>query len=121
MTFNRTMFILLYNNKSNIDKPKPNEAMSTFNTNKYFTEKEIKEFKAESFNYPFLIVEKEQNQVIQITEVISLSGMEENDGTPTEISMQVHTKGKEGNEMKSLRYKLVGSLEQHTRKGNMYA
>jgi len=35
--------------------------------------------------------------------------------------MQVHTKGKEGNEMKSLRYKLVGSLEQHTRKGNMYA
>jgi len=108
-------------NKSNIDKTKPNEAMSISNTNKYFTEKEIKEFKAASFNYPFLIVEKEQNQVIQITEVVSLSGMEENDGTPTEISMQVHTKGKEGNEMKSLRYKLVGSLEQHTRKGNMYA
>ena len=59
-----------------------------------FTEKEIKDFKEGSINFPYMVVEEEQNQVIEVSEIVSLSGMADNNGIPTEIGIQVHTKGK---------------------------
>ena len=61
----------------------------------YFTEKEIQYFKDGSINYPYLIVEKEQNQVIQVSEIVILGGMSGNNGTPTSIAIQVHRKDQE--------------------------
>jgi hypothetical protein len=70
---------------------------------KYFTQKEIQDFKNGSINYPFLIVEKEQDEVIQVSEVVSIGGMANNNGTPTSIGIQVHRIGKE---VEHLRYVL---------------
>ena len=52
---------------------------------KYFTEEEVQEFKDGSINYPYIIVEKEQHEVIEVSEIVSLSGMANNNGTPTEL------------------------------------
>jgi len=71
---------------------------------KYFTEKEIQDFKNGSINYPMFIVEKEQHEVIEVSEVVAIGGMADNNGTPTEIRIQVHRKGKE---TEHLTYKLV--------------
>ena len=71
---------------------------------KYFTEKEIQDFKDGSINYPFLVVEKEQYEVIEVSEVVGLSGMSNNNGTPNEIGIEVHTKGEP---TKCLTYRLV--------------
>ena len=62
---------------------------------KYFTEKEVQDFKDGSINYPFIIIEKEQHEVIEVSEIVSISGMADNNGTPTGISIQVHRKGQE--------------------------
>jgi len=70
---------------------------------KYFTKKEIEDFKNGSINYPYMVVEKEQHEVIEVSEVVSVCGMADNNGTPTSIGIQVHTKGKE---VKHLRYVL---------------
>jgi len=71
---------------------------------KYFTEKEIQDFKDGSINYPYVLVEKEQHEVIEISEVVALSGMANNNGTPTEIGIKVHTKGEP---TKCLTYRLA--------------
>ena len=70
----------------------------------YFTEKEIQDFKDGSINYPYVLVEKEQYEVIEISEVVALSGMANNNGTPTEIEIKVHTKGEP---TKCLTYRLA--------------
>ena len=54
---------------------------------KYFTEEEIQDFKDDSINYPYVVVEKEQHEVIEVSEVVVLSGMANNNGTPTEIGI----------------------------------
>ena len=71
---------------------------------KYFTEEEVQDFKDGSINFPHIIVEKEQHEVLEVIEVVSLSGMAQNNGTPTVIGIQVHTKGKP---TKHLEYRLV--------------
>tara|TARA_R110000803_G_scaffold193947_1_gene256949 strand:- start:1821 stop:2042 length:222 start_codon:yes stop_codon:yes gene_type:complete len=71
---------------------------------KYFTEKEVQDFKDGSINFPYIIVEKEQHEVIEVSEIVRLSGMADNNGTPTEIGVQVHIKGEP---IKHLTYKLV--------------
>ena len=60
---------------------------------KYFTEKEIEDFKNGSINYPYMVVEKEQHEVIKVSEIVSIGGMADNNGTPTSIGIQVHRKG----------------------------
>jgi hypothetical protein len=70
---------------------------------KYFTEKEVKDFKDGSINYPMIIIEKEQDEVIEVSEVVGIGGMADNNGTPTEISIQVHRKGQA---VENLRYVL---------------
>ena len=71
---------------------------------KYFTEKEVQDFKDGSINFPYIIVEKEQHEVSEVSEIVRLSGMADNNGTPTEIGVQVHTKGKP---ITHLTYKLI--------------
>ena len=71
---------------------------------KYFTEKEVQDFKNGSINYPYIVVEKEQHEVIEVSEIVRLSGMADNNGTPSEIGIQVHKKGEP---TKHLRYKLT--------------
>ena len=71
---------------------------------KYFTEEEVQNFKNGSINYPLIIVEKEEHEVIEISEIVSLRGMVDNNGIPNEIGIQVHTKNKP---TKNLTYKLV--------------
>ncbi len=73
---------------------------------KYFTEKEVQNFKNGSINYPLIIVAKEQHEVVEVSEIVSLSGMIDNNGIPNEIKIQVHTKDKP---IKHLTYKLVES------------
>jgi len=71
---------------------------------KYFTEKEIEDFKNGSINYPMIIVKKEQHEAVQVSEVVAVSGMVDNNGTPSEIKIRVHNKGEES---KLLTYHLV--------------
>lgn len=78
---------------------------------KYFTEKEIEDFKNSSVNYPYMVVEKEQNEVIEVSQIVSIAGMGENNGTPTIIYIQVHKKGEK---VKHLRYLLEKRKEQMT-------
>lgn len=59
----------------------------------YFTEKEINDFKNGSINYPYIVVKKEQHEVIEVSEIVRISGMADNNGTPTSIGIQVHKKG----------------------------
>ena len=73
---------------------------------RYYTEKEVQDFKDGSINYPLMIIEKKQNEVIEVSEVVAISGMADNNGIPLEISIQVHRKGKE---TKNLKYRLIGS------------
>ncbi len=75
---------------------------------KYFTEEEVQKFKDGSINYPLIIVEKEQHEVVEVSEIVSISGMADNNGTPTEIGIQVHTKGEP---TKHLTYYLVKTKE----------
>ena len=62
---------------------------------KYFTEKEIEDFKKGSVNYPYIVIEKEHHEVVEVSEIVGIGGMANNNGTPTEISIQVHRKEKE--------------------------
>jgi len=75
---------------------------------KYFTEEEVQNFKDGSINYPLIIVEKEQHEVVEVSEIVRIGGMVDNNGTPTEIGIQVHTKGEP---TKHLTYKLVKTKE----------
>ncbi|SED21619.1 hypothetical protein SAMN04489761_4653 [Tenacibaculum sp. MAR_2009_124] len=60
----------------------------------YFTENELDEFKKGSISYPLIVTEKGENEVIEVSQVVMLGGMSSNKGTPTEIGIQVHRKGK---------------------------
>jgi len=71
---------------------------------KYFTEQEVQDFKDGSINFPLILWEKEQHRVIEVSQVVLLGGMAQNNGTPTVIGIQVHTKGKP---TKHLEYRLV--------------
>ena len=71
---------------------------------KYFSEQEVQNFKDGSINFPLIVIEKEQHEVLEVTEVVHLSGMAQNNGTPTVIGIQVHTKGEP---TKHLEYRLV--------------
>ena len=42
---------------------------------KYFTEKEVQDFKDGSINFPYIIVEKEQHEVIEVSEILMLGAM----------------------------------------------
>lgn len=70
---------------------------------KYFTEKEIKDFQNGSINYPYLVVEKGQHEVVEISEIIAINGMADNNGIPTTINVRVHKKGEK---TKCLSYEL---------------
>jgi hypothetical protein len=71
----------------------------------YFTEAEIENFKKGSLPFPLIVYEGDNTQnVIEVSEVISLSGMADNNGTPTIITMYKHIKGKES---ERLTYRLI--------------
>jgi hypothetical protein len=73
--------------------------------NNYFTDAEIKEFKDGSLPFPFIVYEgTDPNNVIEVSEIVSISGMADNNGTPTEIIIYKHVKGKE---KERLVYKLI--------------
>lgn len=71
---------------------------------RFFTQSEVEAFMDGSINYPHLIVEKEHNEVIEVSEVVMLGGMADNNGTPDTIGIQVHRKGEP---TRHLTYKLV--------------
>ena len=74
-------------------------------TGEYFSSDEIKEFKNGSLNLPLICYTgTDPNNVTQVTEVVAIGGMADNEGIPTEITMYKHTKGKG---KKVLVYKLV--------------
>lgn len=71
----------------------------------YFTEAEIENFKKGSLPFPFIVYEGDNPQnVIEVSEVISLSGMADNNGTPAMITIYKHVKGKES---ERLTYRLI--------------
>ena len=71
----------------------------------YFTEEEIENFKKGSLPFPLIVYEGDNPQnVIEVSEVISLSGMADNNGTPTIITIYKHIKGKES---ERLTYRLI--------------
>lgn len=58
-----------------------------------------------SLLFPFIIYEgTDPNNVIEVSEIVSISGMADNNGTPTELTIYKHVKGKE---TERLVYKLV--------------
>ena len=74
-------------------------------TSTYFTDAEIKEFKGGSLPFPLIVYEgTDPNNVIEVSEIGSISGMADNNGTPTELTIYKHVKGKE---TERLVYRLV--------------
>lgn len=75
------------------------------NSNEFFTEEEIDNFKNGSIPFPLLIHDgtKERN-IIEVNEIIMMSGMASNNGNPEKITIYKHQKGKE---KKTLVYKMV--------------
>ena len=74
-------------------------------TGKYFTPAEIQEFKNGSIHFPFMTYEgNNPDNIIEVMEVVAISGMASNNGVPDEITIYKKTKGKE---TKKLTYKLV--------------
>lgn len=69
-----------------------------------FTEEEIQDFKDCSLGFPWIIYEKHPDNVVEVYEVTSLSGMAKNKGVPTEITIFRH---KIGQDEQKLIYKLV--------------
>lgn len=71
----------------------------------YFTQEEIENFKKGSLQYPFMVYEGiNPNNVIEVSEIVSISGMANNNGTPTELTIHKHVKGKE---TERLTYRLI--------------
>ncbi len=75
------------------------------NSNDFFTEEEVDNFKNGSIHYPLLIHDgtKERN-IVEVNEIVMLSGMASNNGDPAEITIYKHQKGKE---KKKLVYRMV--------------
>jgi len=81
-------------------------------TNKYFSKEEVNEFLINSIRFPNIIIEKEQDEVVEISEITSYSGMSKNDGTPTQINISIHRKGEVTKKLiYDLRVKTVGLPE----------
>jgi hypothetical protein len=73
--------------------------------NNYYNDSEIENIKNGSIPFPFMIFEgNNPKNVSEIMEVISLSGMSNNNGIPDEITVYRHQKGKE---VEKLVYNLV--------------
>lgn len=71
----------------------------------YFTDAEIKEFKEGSLPFPFIVYEgSNPNNVVEVSEIVAISGMSDNNGTPTELTIYKHVKGRE---TERLVYRLV--------------
>lgn len=75
------------------------------NSNEFFTEEEIDNFKNGSIPFPLLVHDntKEKN-IIEVNEIVMLSGMASNNGDPDKIIIYKHQKGKE---KQTLVYKMV--------------
>ena len=75
------------------------------NSNEFFTEEEIDNFKNGSIPFPLLVHDntKEKN-IIEVNEIVMLSGMASNNGDPDKITICKHQKGKE---KQTLVYKMV--------------
>jgi hypothetical protein len=68
----------------------------TDSTSNYFTDDEIKEFKEGSLPFPLIVYEgSDPNNVIEVSEIVAISGMNTNNGTPTELTIYKHVIGKE--------------------------
>lgn len=98
-----------YNIMSAENSSKQNETkaldQTSISDNTYFTEVEVDNFKKGSLPFPFIVYEGDNPQnVIEVSEVVSLSGMADNNGTPTTITMYKHIKGKES---ERLTYRLI--------------
>lgn len=71
----------------------------------FFTPIEIEHFKRSSLKFPFIVYDGiSVDNVIEVSEVVSISGMADNNGTPTEMTIYKHVKGKE---TERLVYRLV--------------
>ena len=70
---------------------------------KHFTQEELEEFKKGSLPFPYFIYEETPEKVTEAMEVVAISGMADNKGIPTEISIYHHKKGQT---TKRLTYKL---------------
>lgn len=76
--------------------------------NQYFTPEEIEKFKSGSIPFPYFIYEgTDQNNIVEVNEVVALSGMADNSGTPDRIIVVKHVKGEKD---KRLVYKLVPEI-----------
>jgi hypothetical protein len=85
------------NEEQNLNEAK-NSALNIadVSTSTYFTDAEIKEFKEGSLPFPFIVYEgTDPNNVIEVSEIVAISGMADNNGTPTELTIYKHVKGKE--------------------------
>jgi hypothetical protein len=72
--------------------------------NLYFTEQEIQDIKELSIPYPRYLVD-DKDEVVRVSEVVGLSGIEHNNGVPLSILVQEHVKGQP---TKHLTYVLAG-------------
>ena len=66
--------------------------MKKLNIMKYFTKQEIEAYKNNSLNFPSFLIENDQDEVIQVDEIVSMSGMAYNNGIPTEFTILSHRK-----------------------------
>jgi len=75
------------------------------NSNDFFTEEEVDNFKNGSIHYPLLIHDgTNERNIVEVNEIIMLSGMASNNGSPAKITIYKHQKGKE---KQRLVYKMV--------------
>ena len=73
-----------------------NEETKKESISTYFTDAEIKEFKDGSLPFPLMVYEgSDPNNVVEVSEIVSISGMADNNGTPTQITINKHVKGQE--------------------------
>jgi hypothetical protein len=81
------------------------------NSNDFFTEEEVDNFKNGSIHYPLLIHDgTNERNIVEVNEIVMLSGMASNNGDPAEITIYKHQKGKE---KKELVYRMVFELKMH--------
>ena len=93
------------NEKFSTEEQNPPLSKGAVSTSTYFTDAEIKEFKEGSLPFPFIVYEgTDPNNVIEVSEIVAISGMADNNGTPTELTIYKHVKGKE---TERLVYRLV--------------
>lgn len=71
----------------------------------FFTEEQLQNFKSGSLPFPMFFCGKDTLNVVEVFEVVSISGMAQNNGTPTEITIMRRTPA--GNN-ECLNYKLEG-------------